>query len=382
MHEVDAISDRPAVSSLRIRNLTKRHTESVPPAVDNLSLEIEAGEFLTLLGPSGSGKTTLLNMLAGFSRPTAGNIMLGDRDLTGIPAHKRNFGMVFQNYALFPHMSAEQNAAFPLRRRGFSRKEAAAEARKALATVGLRGLEARKPSQLSGGQQQRVAVARAIVYRPQVVLMDEPFGALDKKLRQDLQIQMLRLHRQLGLTFVFVTHDQEEALSMSDRIAVLDGGRIQQVGTPEELYETPATEFVAEFIGESNRFAGVVDQAEWTSSELGRFRHAASTSVCIGQSVAIVVRPERVSLVPPGREEDQGEINAVPCTVVQSIFLGDVHKIVVRFPNGAAGIAQETSGSARDLRPGDQVDFTWHPSDGYLVPRGSVDSDLLQKEWL
>jgi len=374
MSETATITPEPALHRLRMTHLTKRHSDSVPPAVDDLSLDIEAGEFLTLLGPSGSGKTTLLNMLAGFSTPTAGSIMLGDRDITQTPVYRRNFGMVFQNYALFPHMSAEQNTAFPLRRRGFGKRDARAEAQRALAAVGLEGFESRRPNQLSGGQQQRVAVARAIVYRPQVVLMDEPFGALDKKLRQDLQIEMLRLHRDLGLTFVFVTHDQEEALSMSDRIAVLDRGRVQQVGTPEELYDAPATEFVARFIGESNRFSGTLQGSTTTSTELGRFAHPARVGLNDGQDVVLIVRPESVTLRRSSDHDRPEAMNALSCTVIQSIFLGDARKVVVRFADGSTGMAMEVARSGREFRRGEQVDFMWNPEEGQPVLQGAGES--------
>lgn len=367
MNDLNFRTTKSTARPLRIDHVTKRHAEGTAPAVDNLSMEVRAGEFLTLLGPSGSGKTTLLNMLAGFSTPTSGSICLGNEEITRVPVHKRDFGMVFQNYALFPHMSALDNVAFPLRRRGRSKSAAALDAKTAMQTVGLAGFEARKPSQLSGGQQQRVAVARAIVYRPKVVLMDEPFGALDKKLRQDLQLEMLRLHRDLGLTFVFVTHDQEEALSMSDRIAVLDHGRLQQVGTPEQLYNAPATEFVAEFIGESNKFSGASRSATVTDTSVGQVAHPRHALVNVNR-VSVIVRPESVRLhetgTAAGRSED---VNVVASTVLESIFLGDVHKVVVRFTDGTRGLALEPARSGRHFRPGDTVDFSWRVADGHPV---------------
>jgi putative spermidine/putrescine transport system ATP-binding protein len=224
--------------------------------VDRLQLSIAEGEFLSLLGPSGSGKTTTLMMLAGFERPTAGHIRLKGRPIESLPPYRRNFGMVFQNYALFPHMTVGENLAFPLSVRGVSRGEAAQRVKRALDMVRLPGMEARLPAQLSGGQQQRVAVARALVFEPQLILMDEPLGALDKQLREEMQFELRGLHERLGITTVYVTHDQSEAMTMSDRVAVFHQGRIQQIDDPQALYERPANLFVASFVGENNRLRG------------------------------------------------------------------------------------------------------------------------------
>uniref|UniRef100_UPI0026393C49 ABC transporter ATP-binding protein n=1 Tax=uncultured Amaricoccus sp. TaxID=339341 RepID=UPI0026393C49 len=226
--------------------------------IEDLSLTIEAGEFISLLGPSGSGKTTLLMMLAGFEDVTSGAILLDGRRIDALPPYRRDMGVVFQSYALFPHMTVAGNVAFPLEMRGAARGEIAERVRRALDMVQLGALAERHPHQLSGGQQQRVALARALVFEPALVLMDEPLGALDKQLREQMQLDIRALHRRLGLTIVFVTHDQSEALTMSDRIAVFDRGRIEQVGTPREIYDRPATRFVAEFIGETNLLAGTV----------------------------------------------------------------------------------------------------------------------------
>ena len=230
--------------------------------VDNLNLDIERGEFLTLLGPSGSGKTTTLMMLAGFEAPTAGDILLAGRSLASVPAHKRSMGMVFQNYALFPHMTVAQNLAYPLKRRGAGRQAIAEAIRRAVDMVKLTGLEERYPAQLSGGQQQRVAVARALIFQPDLVLMDEPLGALDKNLREQMQLELKHLHGQLGTTVVYVTHDQSEALTMSNRVAVFHEGIVQQLDTPEALYEEPTNSFVANFLGENNALAGRVEAAD------------------------------------------------------------------------------------------------------------------------
>ena len=227
--------------------------------VQSLDLDIQRGEFLTLLGPSGSGKTTTLMMLAGFEVPTGGEILLDGRSLASVPAHKRSMGMVFQNYALFPHMTVADNLAYPLRRRGMPKPEIAAAVQRAIAMVKLTGLEQRYPAQLSGGQQQRVAVARALIFQPALVLMDEPLGALDKNLREQMQLELKHLHAQLGATIVYVTHDQSEALTMSNRVAVFHEGIIQQLASPEEIYERPLNSFVANFIGENNALPGRIE---------------------------------------------------------------------------------------------------------------------------
>src|SRR4051794_16533896 len=235
---------------LRLDRLNKRFGDFV--AVDEISLEIAGGEFLTLLGPSGSGKTTTLMMIAGFTEPSSGHIRLGDRPIDALPSYRRGFGMVFQNYALFPHMTAAENIGFPLKMRGVSSNDRARRVAGALEMVRLPDFGARYPNQLSGGQQQRVALARALVYNPPVLLMDEPLGALDKKLREEMQLEIKRIQKELGITAIYVTHDQEEALVMSDRIAVMNHGEIEQVDGPSRIYEHPATRFVADFIGESN----------------------------------------------------------------------------------------------------------------------------------
>src|SRR5438128_3227285 len=245
------MSAEPAAEPMvRFQNVQKSY-DGVTLVVQNLNLEIARGEFLTLLGPSGSGKTTTLMMLAGFESPTAGEIVLEGRPITRTPPHKRHFGMVFQNYALFPHLTVGQNVAYPLTVRGVSKADQAQRVERALDMVRLQGMAERFPAQLSGGQQQRVALARALVFGPQLVLMDEPLGALDKQLREHMQIELKELHRQLGVTFVYVTHDQGEALTMSDRVAVFNEGFIQQLDAVERLYERPANRFVAGFVGDN-----------------------------------------------------------------------------------------------------------------------------------
>ncbi len=271
-------------------------------AVENLNLEIERGEFLTLLGPSGSGKSTTLMMLAGFESPTQGQIFFDNQPLDSIPAHRRNFGLVFQNYALFPHMTVLENVAYPQLLRKLNRIDAESDAKRALEMVQLKGFDDRKPSQLSGGQQQRVALARALVYQPRIVLLDEPLGALDKKLRDQMQIELKRIHQSLGVTFVFVTHDQDEALTMSNRIAVFNEGSIQQIADPTTLYEQPENPFVATFIGETNMLKAVVksridnDTVRVCLRDNSLMVAKATGVLNKDDAVALSVRPENISL--------------------------------------------------------------------------------------
>ncbi|PCD69105.1 ABC transporter ATP-binding protein [Rhizobium phaseoli] len=293
--------------------------------VKDLSLDIERGEFVSLLGPSGSGKTTLLMMLAGFENPTAGGIFLDGRRIDHLPPHRREMGVVFQNYALFPHMSIADNIAFPLRMRGVGRGEIEERVKRALEMVQLSAMSARKPAQLSGGQQQRVALARSLVFEPTVVLMDEPLGALDKQLREQMQLDIRALHKRLELTVVFVTHDQSEALTMSDRIAVFNRGNIEQIGSPRDIYDRPQTRAVAEFIGETNLIEGTVKMTgtAGTSVEIADGRHVivpGSNSLAVGSRVHISVRPERISLAACGIG---AAANALPAKILDSVYQGD-----------------------------------------------------------
>jgi putative spermidine/putrescine transport system ATP-binding protein len=293
--------------------------------VRQLDLEIRRGEFLTLLGPSGSGKTTTLMMLAGFESPTAGEILLNGQPITRTPPHRRNFGMVFQNYALFPHLTVADNVAYPLTVRKCPKAEIAQKVARALAMVQLTAKDTRYPAQLSGGQQQRVALARALVFDPQLVLMDEPLGALDKQLREHMQIELKELHRQLGVTFVYVTHDQGEALTMSDRVAVFNDGEIQQIDAVDRLYETPANRFVAGFVGDSTLLVGTVDSAGAHSAELvlasgERLAGVNVNGASPGATVVASVRPERVqaSFTPPVSAG-----NTLQAAVNDVIYFGD-----------------------------------------------------------
>ncbi len=336
-------------------------------AVDEVSLAAEPGEFVTLLGPSGSGKTTTLRIIAGFTYADAGTVSLDGRDLTNVASYKRDIGMVFQNYALFPHMTAAENIAFPLQMRSVRKAEARRLVEEALEIVHLGGLGKRYPRQLSGGQQQRVAFARAIVFGPRLLLMDEPLGALDKKLREALQLEIIRISRDLGVTVVYVTHDQEEALVLSDRIAIYNHGRIEQVGTGEDLYERPASLFVADFIGESNFFRGRLegDVLHWQDRRLRVSGDGSRPAPRAGAAV-VVVRPERVRLRPPGEAAD-GE-NAVEGTVSEVIYLGSMRKYVVKVePSTVVQVRVQVGEDAPAFEAGDAVAVVWRIGDGVLV---------------
>ncbi|SFI46992.1 mannopine transport system ATP-binding protein [Bosea sp. OK403] len=345
-----------------IRGIVKRFGSVT--AVDGVSLTVEPGEFLALLGPSGSGKTTILMAIAGFEYPDEGQILVGGEDVTWTPPYQRNLGMVFQKYTLFPHMSVLENIAFPLKMRGVGRAEREERARTALATVRLDGFGERKPSQLSGGQQQRVAIARAIVYKPRVLLMDEPLSALDKNLREEMQIETKQLQREIGVTVVFVTHDQTEALTMADRVAVLDHGRLQQIGTPHELYEAPKSAFVAGFIGETNFWQGVARGAAAAggsvSVELADGAVVEATAVdavAARAKLRVAIRPERLSLTAPG----QGLLTA---HVQQEIYSGNATTLLLSTPSGQGlKLRLPAGGAMRGPAMGDLVGLRWAPQD-------------------
>ncbi|CAI8694663.1 ABC transporter ATP-binding protein [Burkholderia pyrrocinia] len=305
--------------------------------VKDLNLEIQKGEFLTLLGPSGSGKTTCLMMLAGFEYPTDGEIWLDGQLLNRIPPHKRNIGMVFQNYALFPHLTVAQNLEYPLKVRKMPPAEREARVKRALDMVGMDKLSKRMPSQLSGGQQQRVALARALVFNPRLVLMDEPLGALDKQLREHMQLELKALHEELGLTFVYVTHDQSEALTMSDRVAVFDQGVIQQLDTVDRLYESPTNLFVANFIGDNNRMSGTVvarngDRCQLRLADGTTVRALNVASVDVGNQATAVIRPERLS-VESTFAANEG--NVIETETLDAIYFGDHVRLRCRGPGQA-----------------------------------------------
>ena len=349
-------------ASITLRSLSKHYGEAV--AVDGIDLEVEPGEFLTLLGPSGSGKTTTLNMIAGFVDATAGELLIDNHPVRAVPPHKRNIGMVFQAYALFPHMSVADNVGYPLRQRKVPKEQRRDLVVEALNTVGLVGLAQRMPRQLSGGQQQRVALARAMVYSPRVLLMDEPLGALDKKLRDALQLEIKRIHGALGTTFVYVTHDQDEALVLSDRVAVFNQGRIEQIGTAHELYERPNSIFVAQFLGESCLFAGVAT-GHAVQTPFGMLKGDRGT-VSAGAAAVVIVRPERIRLIPVGAGQPPG--NAVRGAVLQEIYLGSARKLEVELEKGSTLTARESAGGLSPCRLGDEVWVTFDAADAAVLP--------------
>lgn len=320
--------------SITIANATRYYPGAAKPAIDNVSLDIAPGEFMTFLGPSGSGKTTLLSIIAGFISLNSGSVEIDGQDITNLKPHKRGLGVVFQQYALFPHMTVLQNVAYPLKQRGLPRNEIEKKVRQALTLVQLGDFAERFPKQLSGGQQQRVALARAVVYEPRALLLDEPLGALDKKLRDQLQKEIARMHRELGMTFVFVTHDQEEALTLSDRIAVFNNGRIAQVGTPTELYRNPNSLFVATFLGESNLFDGADKETK------------------------IMVRPECVELMPGNLvcPDDHGSRAA---TITDITFAGNHFKVALAFGDETNGSCMLNAGTPPAFERGQQVLAAW-----------------------
>ncbi|MGA5699918.1 ABC transporter ATP-binding protein [Peterkaempfera bronchialis] len=351
---------------IELAQVRKEYADSV--AVDDVSLVIEPGEFMTLLGPSGSGKTTTLNIVAGFTAATSGTLTIGGVQMQDLPPHRRDIGMVFQHYALFPHMTVAENVAFPLKQRKVPRARRKEMVDAALETVRLTGYGHRRPRELSGGQQQRVALARAVVYEPSVLLMDEPLGALDKKLRESLQMEIKRVHREVGSTFVFVTHDQEEALVLSDRIAVFNDGGIQQVGTASELYERPGSLFVAEFLGESSTVRGTV-QADGGDSLVtvgGRTVRATGRPPGGGPTAAVVVRPEHLRVQPAAAPVAPG-VNALPARVVEEIYLGSGRKLELALPDGTVLLAREQADRLSAVRHGDEVTVVWDVERGVLL---------------
>jgi putative spermidine/putrescine transport system ATP-binding protein len=334
------------VALIEIRNLTKSF--GAVRAVDGVDLDIHAGEFLTLLGPSGSGKTTVLRMIAGFETPDSGSVQLNGVDITYLPAYERDVNTVFQDYALFPHMDVISNIEYGLRVKGVAKDERRQKALKALEQVRLSGYENRKPNQLSGGQRQRVALARALVNRPSVLLLDEPLGALDLKLRQQMQIELKELQREVGITFIFVTHDQEEALTMSDRIAVFDKGRIQQLDKPSAIYERPTNEFVAGFVGISNLISGAAAQA------------------ILGRSGTFTVRPEKIHIGKP-----QSNMRSAEGLIKEVEYLGPSTRFLVQLDAGVTLMAlrQNSAESSLDVEAlrNSRTTLSWEHSNEYQV---------------
>jgi spermidine/putrescine ABC transporter ATP-binding subunit len=347
---------------LELRGISKRYGRHV--AVDSLDLSLRRHEFLTFLGPSGSGKTTTLMMVAGLQQPDAGSIVLNGQPVHRVPSYRRDIGMVFQHYALFPHMTVQRNVAFPLEMRRVRPDEAGRLVANALLAVGLQEMGDRLPRQLSGGQQQRVALARAMVYSPALMLMDEPLGALDKKLREQLQIEIKRVHRERKMSVLYVTHDQEEALTMSDRIAVFNNGRVEQTGTPEELYETPATRFVAGFIGETNFLPGRVVAVEGGTCRVDvidmQVEAKAGGALSDGDAVVVAVRPERISLAASGSGL-RGELTEVT-------YIGNARKYLVRLSDGPECLVLRQADAEGVPRPGDQVVLSWESGRAIAFP--------------
>jgi len=341
-------------------------------AVDDLNLGIEPGEFITFLGPSGSGKTTTLMMIAGFDYPSQGEIYIDSRPIVAVPPYRRGIGMVFQNYALFPHMTVAENIGFALKQRAVAKMEIADRVAGALDVVRLRGYEGRYPRQLSGGQQQRVALARAIIFRPRVLLMDEPLSALDKQLREELQFEIKRLHRQLGITFIYVTHDQREALIMSDRIAVMNEGRIAQVGSPSDLYDRPANRFVAAFIGESNFLEGTVagtGGGKVTVSVAGATVTAISSrELATGTPVVLAVRPEKITFRDANPRVHPSDLNVLPVIVRDVTFVGEMHRYVLEIgPSATAVLKQQHRFPVKPRAMSERAEIEWHVQDTLIV---------------
>lgn len=363
-----------------IRDIEKRYGGF--EAVSNVSFDIQAGEFVSILGSSGSGKTTLLMMVAGFEMPSSGRILIGDRDITYVAPNRRDVGMVFQKYALFPHMTVAQNIAFPLKMRGIASKEIASRVADMLALVQLTGFERRLPGQLSGGQQQRVAVARALIFEPPVLLMDEPLGALDKKLRESMQFEIKRLQSRLGVTVIYVTHDQEEALTMSDRVAVMEAGRLVQIGAPSELYLSPKTAFVADFVGKMNFLDGdylgtspegaIVALSEANRVVAPSGLNGSSALISSGDRVRLAVRPERLRLAPKG----QGGPGALPAKIEAAIFVGSFHVFLVGIDgraNAPVQVQLPASGATLPFQSGEEVDLVVDQDALKLFPATEAD---------
>jgi putative spermidine/putrescine transport system ATP-binding protein len=355
---------------LKISGLAKRYGAFV--ALAPTDLEVAEGEFLTLLGPSGSGKTTLLSLIAGLAAPDEGRLLINGKDVTHGAPYERDIGMVFQNYALFPHMTIAENIAFPLKMRKVDREAARKRALEALELVRLPHVAQRFPKELSGGQQQRIALARCLVYKPSIVLMDEPLGALDKKLRDQMQLEIKRIHRELGTTIVYVTHDQEEAMTMSDRICLMNHGRIEQLGTPSDLYFRPRTLFVADFLGESNLFEGTIERIDGGEADVklaqdgGRARATVHAPLAAGSKVRVMVRPQNMAV-----NAGPADINAVQGKVLDSMITGSLTKLYVAAPAAGAEplvLCYPTSAGAAPHGIGEHVTLHWKHGDAVVVP--------------
>jgi spermidine/putrescine transport system ATP-binding protein len=363
-------------ADIHLEGVTKRFGDMT--AVDDLTLSIERGAFYAMLGPSGCGKTTTLRMIGGFEDPTAGRVYLGGDEVTQHPPYKRDVNTVFQSYALFPHLSVEKNVGFGLERKKVSKADVKTRVGEALELVQLGGLGKRKPAQLSGGQQQRVALARALVNRPRALLLDEPLGALDLRLRKQLQIELKRIQQDVGITFVHVTHDQEEAMTMADTIAVMNGGRIEQAGSAADLYERPHTEFVASFLGVSNLVDAKTRGANGALTQLethdGANLRVPSDRVEGDGDVRVGVRPEKITLVPAG-QDCPADVNVLRGTIIVAAFLGVSIQYVIKAAGGEelTVIAQNAEGSEPEsFGAGREVQLTWNPQHTFVVARGAA----------
>ncbi len=349
-------------ADVRLENVTKRFDDVV--AVDDLTLDVESGKFYALLGPSGCGKTTTLRMIGGFEEPSAGTIYLGQRSVTRLPPHKRDVNTVFQSYALFPHLTIHENVAFGLRRKGVKGDELKRRVEEMLRVVNLAGYGGRKPRQLSGGQQQRVALARALVNRPRVLLLDEPLGALDLKLRKEMQLELKRIQHEMEITFVHVTHDQEEAMTMADFIVVMNGGRIEQFGDPASLYEHPTTAFVASFLGVSNLLAGTIEGRDAVRLASGEVLRVSPDAVDGHQgAVSVGIRPEKIRI-------GGADGNALAGEVVERAYVGVSTQYVVKTPVGEISVYVQGAGSHS---PGERLELSFPPEATFVVSRSEED---------
>jgi putative spermidine/putrescine transport system ATP-binding protein len=370
-HQCDrerAVHQVQPASSLSLVEVSKIYGDFL--ALDHVSFEVERGEFITVLGPSGSGKTTLLRIIAGFADVTAGDVRIDDRSILSEPPHRRNVGLVFQNYALFPHMSVRDNIAFPLKMRKMNRADRDRRVAEMLDLVRLSDLGDRMPRQLSGGQQQRVALARTLSMQPSVLLLDEPLGALDKQLREQMQVEIRRIHNELGVTIFHVTHDQEEALTMSDRIAVMNKGRVAQIGRPNEIYARPTDLFVAQFIGRGNFLKAKVKSANQAEAVVALAagpslrvpRRSSTATLAVGDEIRCLIRPEHVMFAVAAK--NAGGIEA---TIVDKIFVGEAIEISAALPNGERITARRTARESEGLQEGQKVNVNWDAADCYIL---------------
>ena len=373
------------MSSVRLENVSKVFKETV--AVDDLSLTVEEGEFFSLLGPSGCGKTTTLRMIGGFEVPTGGSIYLGTEDVASLPAYKRNVNTVFQSYALFPHLNVLENVAYGLKRKKVPGDETRRRVHDILELVDLGGFGDRRSTQLSGGQQQRVALARALVNRPGVLLLDEPLGALDLKLRKQMQLELKRIQAEVGITFIYVTHDQEEAMTMSNRIGVMNAGKLEQVGVPQEVYELPATKFVAGFLGASNLLEGTVESV---NGAVAKVRLAAGSTIVIPgdrlpkdrSSLQIGVRPEKLHIREAGDiRTDQG-VNVIDATVMISTYTGVSTAYECRTSDGSKVVVyvQNLGSAVQPVGAGERVRLTWDPEHTFAVSTDGIGGSSEEEE--